>query len=117
MCVECDECKKPCDPSCPVRPLYDVEKMSILGNGEPEKGTALVDRLCEVIRAAREKHPEFAIGEYQALGRIGAEYGELVQTIEKNEGEDRQIEEAFHTVAVLFRFILGEHKQLVQELK
>ena len=107
----CDECKRPCE-KCrqPVRCMTDVEKMRILGNGEPARGFEMVDRLCEVIRAAREKHPVFAEGEYQALGRIGAEYGELVQAIEKGEGEAREIEESFHTIATNWRFILGEHK-------
>ena len=107
----CDECKRPCD-KCkqPVKAMPSVEKARILGNGEPERGYEMIDRLCEMVRDAREKHPKFAEGEYEALGRIGAEYGELVQAIEKSEGEEREIEESFHTIVTNWRFILGEHK-------
>lgn len=113
MCVECDECKRPCD-KCqpPVHCLPDVEKMRILGNGEPGRGYALLDMLCEVVRRARNLHPVFAEGEWQGIGIISAEIGELVRAVEKGEGEEREISEAFDSVATLWRFILGEHKVL-----
>jgi len=114
MCVECDECKKPCDPSCPVRCLPDVEKMRIFGNGDAGKGYAFIDRLCEVVRVARMKHPEFATSKAQALNHIGAEYGELLQAAEKGEGEEREIEEAFDLMATTLRLIEGEHKLAVK---
>ncbi len=114
MCVECDECKKPCDPSCPVRCLPDVEKMRILGNGDPGKGFTFVDHLCEVVRLARLKHPVFATGKAQALNLIGAEYGELLQAAVKGEGEEREIDESFDAIATLLRFIEGEHKTAVE---
>lgn len=108
----CDECKKPCEGNCQplVHCMTDVEKMKILGNGESWLGFEMVDRLCEVIRTAREKHPKFAEGEWQAIGVISAEIGELVRAVVKGEGEAREISEAFDSVATLWRFILGEHK-------
>ena len=107
----CDECKRPCD-KCkqPVKAKPCVEKARILGNGEPARGYEMIDRLCEVIRTAREKHPRFAEGKWQALGVINGEVGEFARAILKNEGEDREIAEAFDSVATLWRFILGEHK-------
>ena len=113
----CDECKRPCDNECHIGALSEFEQMRILGNQNSGAGYALFYEIVRRVERARRLHPVFAEGKYQALGRISAEVGELVRAVEKTEGEDREIDEAFDAVAVLIRFILGEHKQLGRELK
>lgn len=74
-------------------------------------GKAVAYNLSMRLAEAEKKHPVFAEGIYQALGRIGEEYGELVQAVNHNEGEDRIMSEAYDTLAVLVRFIRGDWKQ------
>lgn len=73
-------------------------------------GTAIAYNLSVRLAEAERKHPVFAEGIYQALGRIGEEYGELVQAVNHNEGMDRIMSEAYDTLAVLVRFIRGDWK-------
>lgn len=65
---------------------------------------ALSDR----VKAAQEKHPDFADGIYQGVGVIGEEYGELCQAINKGEGEDRVMDEALDLLCVVWRFCRGD---------
>ena len=74
-------------------------------------GKAVAYNLSMRLAEAEKKHPVFAEGIYQALGRIGEEYGELVQAVNHNEGEERIMSEAYDTLAVLVRFIRGDWKQ------
>ena len=111
----CDECKLPCTGSCdgggcPVGTMSELHLMRILGNGRSGAGYALFHEIVKGLDRARRLHPVFAEGKWQGLGRISAEVGELVRAVDKGEGEDREIDEAFDSVAVLIRFILGEHK-------
>ena len=106
----CDECRRPCNKECHVGALSEFEQMRILGNQNSGAGYALFYEIVRRVERARELHPDFAEGQYEALGKITAEVGELVRAVDKGEGEDREIDEAFDSVAVLIRFILGEHK-------
>lgn len=57
---------------------------------------------------AEEKHPVFAEGPYEALGRIAEEQGELVRAVTKNEGEERMYDEALDVMITAFRFARGD---------
>jgi len=105
----CDECKTPCD-ECNVKvaTLPEVQQMRILGNGNSGDGYTLLYTILDALRRARRLHPVFAEGKYQALGRISAEVGELVQAVEKNEGTAREKEETIDSIVVLIRNWLGE---------
>lgn len=68
---------------------------------------ALIARLAK----AKEKHPEFADGIYQGVGVIGEEYGELCQALNKGEGEERVMDEAFDLLCVAWRFCRMDWKK------
>lgn len=112
----CDECKKPCD-GCVVMPgtLSELEQMRILGNGKSSAGYELLHKIIKGLFRARKLHPTFAEGKYQALGRLGAEYGEIVQAVEKNEGKPREKEEILDLIVVSIRAWLDEHEIPVRE--
>ena len=65
------------------------------------------------LETAREKHPKFAEGQYEALGVIREEIREFTRAIGK-ESVARSVEEAMDAKATLERFILGEHLPLEQ---
>ena len=110
--VECDECKKPCDDDCYVGALSELEQMRIFGNGNSGAGYALFHEIIKGLHRARRLHPVFAEGPYQALGRISAEVGELVQAVEKGEGRAREKAEIIDSIVVLIRAWLDEHEVL-----
>lgn len=60
---------------------------------------------------AEEKHKLFAEGQYQALGVVGEEFGEVVRTVTKEEGNERMQEELMDLLVVTWRFIRGDWKQ------
>ena len=85
-----------------------------LNNDEQEQLTvdgkvlfALIDRIAK----AETKHPDFADGIYQGVGVIGEEYGELCQALNKNQGEDRVMDEALDLLCVVWRFCRGDWRQ------
>lgn len=65
---------------------------------------ALIDRVAE----AEKKHPDFADGIYQGVGVIGEEYGEMCQALNKNQGEERVMDEALDLLCVVWRFCRGD---------
>lgn len=65
---------------------------------------ALISRIAK----AQEKHPVFADGIYQGVGVIGEEYGELCQALNKGQGEERVMDEAFDLLCVAWRFCRGD---------
>lgn len=65
------------------------------------------------LETAREKHPVFAEGQYEALGVIREEIREFTKAVEK-ESALRAVEEAMDAKATLERFILGEHLPIEQ---
>jgi hypothetical protein len=54
---------------------------------------------------AERKHPVFADGVWQGMGRIGEEYGELCQAVNKDQGETRIKAEAWDLLVVSWRFV------------
>lgn len=107
----CDECKRPCN-ECNVGAMSEVEQMRILGNGSSGAGYELFYRIIKGLARARKLHPQYAVGKYQALGRIGAEYGELVQAVEKSEGRNREKDEIIDLIVVSIRAWLDEYETL-----
>lgn len=67
--------------------------------------------LIERIDEAEKKHPGFANGIYQGVGVIGEEYGELCQALNKNQGEERVMDEALDLLCVVWRFCRGDWRQ------
>lgn len=68
---------------------------------------ALMNRLAK----AEEKHPGFADGIYQGVGVVGEEYGELCQALNKNQGEERVMDEALDLLCVVWRFCRGDWRK------
>lgn len=64
----------------------------------------LINRIAE----AEEKHPDFSDGIYQGVSVIGEEYGELCQALNKNQGEERVMDEALDLLCVVWRFCRGD---------
>lgn len=71
----------------------------------------LLVALAERVKAAEEKHPDFSDGIYQGVGVIGEEYGELCQALNKSEGEERVMDEAFDLLCVAWRFCRMDWKK------
>lgn len=65
---------------------------------------SLIMRLAE----AEKKHPRFSEGIYQGIGRIGEEYGEMCQAVNKGEDTGRIMDEAFDLLCVVWRFCRGD---------
>lgn len=65
---------------------------------------ALIDRVAET----EKKHPDFADGIYQGVGVIGEEYGEMCQALNKNQGEERVMDETLDLLCVVWRFCRGD---------
>ena len=75
-----------------------------LGTSECDLLVALAER----VKAAENKHPDFADGIYQGVGVIGEEYGELCQALNKVQGEERVMDEALDLLCVVWRFCRGD---------
>ena len=69
-------------------------------------------RIEDAYRYAKNKHPEFAIGVFHALGFLGEEYGEVVREITKQKDgwEERMQKELLDLIAVALRMLMGEWK-------
>lgn len=68
----------------------------------------LLVKLADRVKAAEIKHPDFSDGIYQGVGVIGEEYGELCQALNKNQGEERVMDEALDLLCVVWRFCRGD---------
>ena len=98
--IECDDCRHPCgenDCYC-VGSMSEIEQMRVLGNGHSHDGYMLLYKIIKALKRARRLHSVFAEGKYQALGRVGAEFGELVRAVEKDEGKSREREEIIDNI-------------------
>ena len=71
---------------------------------EEQAFSALSKRLGE----ARQKHPDFARGKYDAYCVIADEVLELRHAV-GHESRQRQIDEALDVAATAMRFVMGEH--------
>lgn len=90
-----------------------VLNLAEIGDGDILRGIKLVNAIAERLRHARSKHawPAEADGKFQALGVIHAEYRELEQAIEHDEGREREKDEALDVIATAARFWMGEHER------
>lgn len=79
------------------------------GNGNESKGRAIMQAIALRLEQARDKHPLYAEGPYQALGVIGSEFHELEKAVE-HETESRQMDEALDVIATAVRFLGEEYK-------
>ena len=79
------------------------------GNGNEHKGRAIMQAIALRLEEAREKHPVYAEGQYQALGVIHGEFRELEHAVE-HEIEARQADEALDVVATAVRFLGEEYR-------
>lgn len=113
--LECDDCRKPCTEECHIGCMSQVEMMELLGNGHSQDGYRLFYTILKAVDRGRKLHKVFAEGKYQGLGRIGAEYGELVRAVEKNEGTVREKEEVIDNIVVLIRYWLEEYDVLPEK--
>lgn len=64
--------------------------------------------LLERLAVAEGKHPVYAEGIWQGMGRIGEEYGELCQSVNHGEPEERIMSEAWDLLCVVWRFVRGD---------
>ena len=78
------------------------------GSEEKKPDFGLLVKLADRVKAAEKKHPGFADGIYQGVGVIGEEYGELCQALNKNQGEERVMDEALDLLCVAWRFCRGD---------
>lgn len=79
--------------------------------GAREFDVSLLMKLAERMNAAETKHPDFSDGIYQGVGVIGEEYGELCQVLNKQQGEERVMDEALDLLCVVWRFCRGDWKK------
>lgn len=82
--------------------------LSTFGNGDTEIGMAVLTAMAQHVNHAREKHPHFADGPFQALGIMHQEYHEIEYAIE-HETIERSLAETLDLAAVLVRFLNNEH--------
>ena len=68
----------------------------------------LYSRLAARVAEAERKHPAFSDGIYQGIGVLGEEYGEMCQSLNKQEGEKRVMDEALDLLCVVWRFCRGD---------
>ena len=90
-------------------PMSYVRACMSFGNGDVGSGKQVLFMLAKRLEEAREKHPVFAEGPFQALGVIGAEFRELEVAVE-HKSPDRQLDEALDVATTAMRFAIGEHK-------
>lgn len=89
-------------------PMSYVRACMAFGNGDAGMGRQVIFMLARRLEEAREKHPVFAEGPFQALGVIGVEFRELEVALE-HESPDRQFDKALDVAATAMRFVNGEH--------
>ena len=56
-------------------------------------------------------HPGFAEGQYEALGHLSEEHGEVTKAITKGEGKRRMQEELIDLIVVAWRMLRGDHER------
>lgn len=79
------------------------------GNGNERKGREIMQAIALRLEEAREKHPLYAEGPYQALGVIHSEFRELEKAV-GHETESRQMDEALDVIATTVRFLGEEYR-------
>ena len=81
-----------------------------MGVEKYDKDNEIIDKLRLALIWAREKQPVFAEGQYQALGYLGEEYGEVVKEITKGlpGWRERMCDELIDFMCVAVRILRGE---------
>lgn len=72
----------------------------------------ILDRIAEGYNIARQRHPNFAIGVFHALGFLSEEHGEVVKEITKGKDgwEERMDNELIDLIVVALRMLNREYK-------
>ena len=65
----------------------------------------IFDELLKRLEDAEGKHPVFAEGIYEAIGKISEEAGEVAHAANHEEGEKRIMEEGMDLLCVAWRFV------------
>jgi len=73
-----------------------------------DENEAQYNELLARLAVAEAKHPVYAEGIWQGMGRIGEEYGELCQSVNHGEAEERIMSEAWDLLCVVWRFVRGD---------
>lgn len=91
-------------------PLYHCI-LTALGNGDKDKGTDALVRIAYRLWQARHKHswPQDTLGADDAYAALVDETVEMGDAIRKQEGRQREQDEALDVIAVAVRFMNGEH--------
>ena len=80
----------------------------------PKNGSLMeiFDRVSRTLIKAEKKHPTFAEGQYEALGFLGEEYGEVTKEITKGKDgwEKRMDSELYDLIAVAIRMLRREYQ-------
>lgn len=92
----------------PEQPMSYRRALLAFGNGDMGRGQQNLFMLARRLEWAREKHPRFARGSYEALEVIDAEFKELVQAVAL-ETPDRMLDEALDVATTAMRFALREY--------
>lgn len=58
----------------------------------------------DALKIAEQKHPVFAEGVAQGIGRLSEELGEIAQAVNHGESEERIMSEALDLLVVAWRF-------------
>lgn len=72
--------------------------------------SVLFYRLAKALQRAESLHPVFAEGVYQGLGRVSEELGELAQSVNHRESQDRIEAEALDLLVTAWRFCRKDYE-------
>ena len=77
--------------------------------------TDIMRRFFERLKEGEEKHPDFAEGQYQALGFLSEEHGEVAKEISKGlEGwQERSENELLDLMVVAYRMLRHDYEHEV----
>lgn len=94
-----------CSPACQKEARRRREETALRHMRLRNADNDIYEELLKRLFVAQTKHPVFAEGPYQALGRVGEEYGELAQAINKKQGPERVEAEAWDLLVTAWRFV------------
>ena len=100
----------------PEQPMSYRRALLAFGNGDLGRGQQNLFMLARRLEEERRKFPVFALGSYNALEIIGAEYRELARAVAL-ESSDSQCDKALAGACAMMRFINREHVRPVKRGK
>ena len=92
----------------PEYPMTLPRMYCAFGNGDMGRGKHFCAMLAKRMEEAREKHPRFAKGSYEALEVIEAEFRELARAVAL-ETPDRMLDKALDLATTVMRFAHREY--------